>query len=210
MDYAGLVDALARWGRVTDPATNANWQAALPTIILLGERRIYRDLDLLTTVVTDTGTTLANQRAFTLPQNVGVFDVLESVNLLNGTDRTPLTKISREVMDALFPNSVTGISPTRYAPLTDQIILLGPSPGGVYTLECVGTVTPETLSGTNTTNFLTDELPDLLFSSCMLALTGYQQNWGAQADNPQMGKSWNDDYKERLETAVSDENRRKF
>src|SRR6185436_10562268 len=167
-----------------NPATNTTWIAALPNIITLAEQRIYRDLDLLATVVTDQGNTVVNQRMFTLPQNVGVFKILHDVNLINGTNRTPLDKISRAAMDTLYPNSVTGLSPLKWAPLTDQIILLGPSPGGVSTLECIGNVTPEPISSTNTETFLSTELPDLFFAAAMCALTGFQQNWGAQADNP--------------------------
>ncbi len=161
-------------------------------------------------VITDTGLTIANQRQFTLPQNAGYFVVLDSVNILNGTDRTPLVKISRQAMDLLFPNSVTGLTPQKYAPLTDQIILLGPSPGGASTLECIGTIRPETLSLTNANTFLSDQLPDLFFSAAMYALTGYQQNWGGQADNPQMANSWLEDYTKRLASASGEETARKF
>ncbi len=210
MDYTGFVADLARWGRVTNPATNVTWLATLPNIITLAEQRIYRDLDLLATMVTDTGTTIVNTRTFTLPQNVGLFTILHDVNLINGTDRTPLVKINRAAMDMLFPNSVTGLTPTRWAPLTDQIILLGPSPGGVSTLECIGNVTPDPISASNANTFLSDVLPDLFFASAMVALTGYMQNWGAQADNPQAGLSWEEYYKKLLASADSDEMRRKF
>lgn len=210
MDYAAFVAQLALWGRITGSATNTSFQAALPLIIEQAEQQIYRDLNLLATIVTDTGLTIPNQRAFTLPQNAGYFVVLESVNLLNGTDRTPLIKISRDAMDMLFPNSVTGLTPRRYAPLTDQVILLGPSPGGASTVECIGTIRPETLSALNANTFLSDQLPDLFFSAAMYALTGYQQNWGGQADNPQMANSWKEDYKIRLASATGEEVARKF
>lgn len=210
MDYAGFTASLALWGRVVNPATNATWIATLPNIITLAEQRIYRDLDLLSTIVTDTGNTIANQRQFTLPQNVGVFKILQDVNLVNGTDRTPLSKTSRAAMDMLYPNSVSGLSPVKWAPLTDQIILLGPSPSGVITLECIGNVTPAPISSTNTETFLSTELPDLFFAGAMCAVTGFQQNWGAQADNPQMAVSWEAEYEKWLKTADSDETRRKF
>lgn len=210
MNYTAFVAALALWGRVTNPATNAAFQASLPVIIDEAERRVNRDLDLISTIITDTGNTIINTRSFTLPTAVGIFNVLESVNLRNGTDRTSLIKLSREAMDMLFPNSVSGLMPTRYAPLTNAVILLGPSPAAAYTLECIGTVNPETLSATNINTYLSTQLPDLLFSAAMISLTSYQQNWGAQADDPKIALSWQADYDKRLASADGEENRRKF
>lgn len=210
MNYTAFIDALAAWGRITNPATNATWLASIPTIITEAEQRLYRALDLLETVVSDTGLTIANQRQFTLPQNVGYFVVLASVNLIDGTSRTPLTKYSRQAMDMLWPDSVSGASPLSYAPFTDQIIVLGPSPSGASTLECIGTVRPEQLSASNANTFLSDQLPDLFFASAMYSLTGYQQNWGAQADNPQMANSWKEEYDRLLPCAIGEETARKF
>jgi len=210
VNYSGFVAALSQWGRISNPASVVTFQASLPTIITEAEQRVYRDLDLLATMVSDVGLTISNQRAFTLPQNAGYFVVLHDVNLINGTSRTPLSKINRVAMDMLFPDSVSGQAPLKWAPFTDQTILLGPSPSGVLSIECIGTIRPETLSATNTNTFLSDQLPDLFFSAAMCSLVAYQMNFGAESDNPKMGLSWQQDYEIRLKSADIEEQCRKF
>jgi hypothetical protein len=210
-NYTTYLDALRLAGVIQ--ASNAAFVAYVPTIIDEAEQRCYRDLNLLSTIIADSSaSTTASQRNFTLPSASGRFVVLESMNLLNGTVRTPLTKYSREVMDVLWPDSAAsgGQLPVAYAPLTDQIYILGPSPGSTFQIECIGTIRPTPLSSTNTTTYLSLYLPDLFFSASMIALTAYQQNWGAQADNPKMGLSWDDDYAKRLPSAQTEETRRKY
>lgn len=208
-NYTTFVDALKRECRIV--GTNAAFTAILPSIIDSAEQMIYRDLDLLATIVTNSsGTTTPNQREFLFPIT---FRVLQSINILNGTSRTPCTKISREVMDMLYPDSTApsvGSTPTKYAPLTDQSILLGPSPGNALSVECIGTIVPATLSAVNPTTFLSTMLSDLFLDASMIYAAGYQQNFGKQADNPQMAVSWAELYKQKLPNARGEETARKY
>jgi hypothetical protein len=168
----------------------------IPTFIDQAEQMIYRALDLLSTIVQQSGSMVVSTREFTLPTTAGRFVVLQSVNVVNGTTLTPLVKISREVMDCLYPTStaVGAAVPTKWAPLTDQVILLGPSPGVTLALQCIGTIRPEALSEANSNTFLSDYLPDLFLAAAMNNITGYQQNFGAQADNPKMALAWQQIY----------------
>lgn len=207
--YDTFVAALALQAAI-QPSENASFASFLPVIIDQAEQLIYRDLDLIATIVTDsTGTATPNQRQFQLPQ---VFVVLQSVNLLNGTVRTPLTKGSREMMDMLFPDDTGNASlpPRRWAPLRDQVILLGPSPASAYSLECVGTVRPANLSATNQSTFISANLPDLMMSAAMIYTSAYKQNWSAQADDPQQAVSWKGAYDVQLQSANREEMRRKY
>jgi hypothetical protein len=116
-------------------------------------------------------------------------------------------------MDMLWPDDTAASgsqTPVAYAPITDQLILLGPAPGAAFDIQCIGTIRPAALSASNTTTFLSTRLPDLFFAASMVALTAYQQNWGAQADNPQMALSWDKNYADRLPSAQSEETKRKF
>lgn len=195
---------------VIQPSENASFSSFLPTIIDQAEQLIYRDLDLIATIVSDqTGVATPNQRQFSLPQ---VFVVLQSINLMNGTVRTPLTKTSREVIDFFYPDDTGNASfpPKRWGPLRDQVILLGPSPASAYTLECIGTVRPANLSETNQTTFISQNLPDLMMSAAMYYTAGYKQNWGAQSDNPGEAISWKSTYDMQLKSADAEEMRRKY
>ncbi len=210
--YATFVTAISTETNIAE--TNAGFIAIMPTIIDEAEQRIYRDLNLIATIVRDSsGSTTANQRSFTLPTASGRFVVLESVNVGTGDNKRALTKISREVADNIWPSeNAVSVStyPSKYAPVTDQIILLVPSPGDVFTVQCVGTIRPTALSASNTTTFLSQYLPDLFLAAAMSAMSAYMRNFGAQSDDPKMAMSWEMDYKNRLPSAASEETRRKY
>jgi hypothetical protein len=210
-DYSTWLEALRLVMETPSPSTD--FDAYIPTIINQAEQTIYRELNLLATIIKDSSaSTTVNQREFTLPTASGTFVVLESMNVLNGSERAPLTKYSREAMDMLFPSSAStgGQAPTAYAPFTDQVYLLGPVPGAVFSIECIGTVRPNPLSPTNTTTFLSSQLPDLFFAGTVQAACAYKQNWSAEGDDPKMAVSWRESFGPRLASATGEETRRKY
>lgn len=208
-NYTTLVEALSIESKI--PATDASFAAALPTFIRQGEGLIYRDIPFLSTIVTDTSGTLpANTRQFTLPRE---FKVLHSINRVDGNERPPLIKISREAMDMLWTRTISESAsdvPRNWAPLTDQVVLFGPVAGASVQLVCIGEVTPEPISADNDETWVSLNLPDLLLAACMIGVTGYMRNWGSQADDPKMAVSWREVYERLLGPAKSDEMRRKF
>jgi len=193
-------------------AANAGFVAILPTIIDQAEGLIYREptLNFLSTeVIDDSGFTTAGVQQFTLPRH---FTILEQVNLVQGNDRPPLEKVTREWLQACFPrriaNSISDV-PSLWAPLTDQIILLGQTPGGASQIECVGTVRPAALSASNTTTWLSTYMADLFFAASMIFMSGYMMEFGSQADDPKMAISWKGVYDGLLPGAGAEEMRRK-
>jgi hypothetical protein len=143
--------------------------------------------------------------------------VVEGVNFFSGGVRlNALTFVSREFLDFMYPTEAALLStstPTVFTRDSDQTLLVGPSVGaGVATpnLEIVGTVRPAPLSATNTTTFISTNLPDLLLSAAMVEATGWMKNYGAQADDPKMGLSWEARYQAAVGPAVAEEARKKF
>ena len=68
---------------------SADYTTIEPDIIAYAEQRLYRELDLLATVVRDSSQTVtANSRTFTLPQAQGRFVVLQSINILTPAGST--------------------------------------------------------------------------------------------------------------------------
>ena len=194
-------------------AANTGLVAILPTIIDQAEGLIYREpaLNFLSSVVVDsTGFTTADQQSFTLPQH---FTILEQVNLVQGNERPPLEKVSREWLQAIYPrrisNAVSDV-PVKWAPLTDQVILLAPTPGSTLQIECAGTARPANLSAANPTTWLWSYLGDLAFAAAMIFMSGYMRAYGAQADDPKMAVSWKGVYDGLLPGASTEETRRKF
>lgn len=200
-------------------SSDANFTLILPGCIDYAEQRIYRELDLLQTVVRDSSNALTpNSRNFVLPTTQGIFVTLTGINVItpagttspdSGT-RNPLTPVSREFLDFSWPDSSTAAQPTKFAPLTQSQILVGPWADAAYTIEVVGTQRPTPLSSGNTTTFLSQYLPDLFVAASMVFMSGYLKNFGSQSDQPQMAQSWESQYQTLFSSANSEEMRKKF
>lgn len=197
----------------------AEFVQIMPECIDYAEQRCYRELDLLNTVVRDSSATLTiGTRNLTLPTTLGRFVVTNGINIItpssttnpdNGT-RNPLTPTSRDVLDALWPSTVGASVPNLYAMITDQQLIVGPSPDAAYTVEVAGTIRPNPLSASNTTTYLSLYLPDLLVAASMVFMSGYMRNFGAQADDPQMGASWESQTKILMASANTEEQRKRY
>src|ERR1700761_1741196 len=188
MNYTDLVNTIANLTVVQ--ATDPNFVQIFPQAITYAENRLYRELDLLSTVTRDSAPLTIGNRNFTLPQNNGQFVVTNGFNLItpagttapdSGT-RAQLVPASRDYLDNVGGSpSYTG-PPTSFAMITDQTIIVGPAwPDATYTLEVIGVIQPAPLSATNPTTFLSLYLGDLLTAGVMIFMAGYQSNFGSQA-----------------------------
>ena len=195
-NYSTLVAALQI--EAVQLASDPNWTGILPTIIDQAESRIYRDLQLISTIVRDTGGSLtANSRNFTLPQTYGRFTTVKGLNVVVSGIRKPLRPVSIHFLDATWPSESSATTPSipqYFAVVSDQIFAVGPSPDSGYGMEVVGTIRPTPLSVSNTTTYLTNYLSDLLFAGCMAAVAGYQKDYGSQSDDPKNAMSWETQY----------------
>lgn len=199
-------------------STDANFQIMLPGMIDYAEQRIYRELDPLYVEATDTTMLSSGNRNVTPPTVVGTFITIDSINVItpvggttsNGT-RNPLTPISPEMMDSLYPSgqTVTAV-PSFYAMRSPTTVLLGPAPNAAYTAEFIGIQRPAALSSANSSTFLTTYCPDLLIAASMVFGSGYMRDFGSQGDNPQMSASWEGQYKSLFQSAAMEQARVKW
>lgn len=203
---------------VQDPA-DENFLVFVPGCIDYAEQRMYRELDLQVTRVIDTsGATVANNQQFTLPTAQGTFVVVEQINVFDpaGTtaetgSRVPLIGVTKEFINAAWPSNSSNIgTPQWFAPVSNTLYLLAPSPDAQYTTEVVGTIRPTPLSSSNTSTFLTTSLPDAFMAASMVFATGYQRDFGAQTDNPQASASWEAQYTKLMQSAAVEELRKRF
>ena len=218
LTYATFVSSLANM--LVIPPTNTDYLAFIPNVIDDAEQRIYRELDLLTTIVRDqTGTLTANSRNFTLPQSGGRFVVTESMNVFTPvgltTYRNQLIPVSREWVDAVYPDEGAAVCcgpsvPRYYAMITDQTIIVGPPPDQNYTMEVVGIIRPTPLSATNTSTYLTAYLPDLFLAESLIFGYGYLKDFGAATDDPRGSTTWSAHYQDLWQSANVEENRKKY
>jgi hypothetical protein len=196
-----------------DPA----FQIILPQMITYAENRMYRDLDFLFTSIATTAYGLtAGSRQISVP--AGVFVVPEQINVLVGSSnpdtatRNPLLPTTKEFLDACYGSGATANRglPQYFCPFDDYTFLVGPYPDQNYTCELVGTYRPDSLSSTNKTTFISLYLPDLFIMASMIYVSAYQRNFGRQNDDPQMAQSYETQYKTLLQSAMMEENRKKF
>jgi hypothetical protein len=200
-----------------DPSlvNDANFQQMVPAMIDDAEQRICREVDFLGAVV-NTGTTTAPGSRLINWSNS--FFVVESVNAITpaGTTnpdlgtRNPVLPASREVCNYLYPSQTNSGVPQYFGRVTQSTAVLAPYPDQAYTLEITGTQRPTPLSATNTTTFISTYLPDLFIAASMIYAEGYQQNFGAMADNPASSVNWSSHYQELLASAQIEEARKRF
>lgn len=231
-NYSAYFNALTSLLVAADTNGQANLNAMLPNIIDYAEQRIYRELDLLTTLTPLISTTTANTRFLAVPASAVV---VQSVNFItpantspdNGT-RNTLRRTSVEFINYTWPsasmtsgtpsipeycalqNRNTNITSTTFSQTgSNYTLLMAPAPDSTYVVEFLSTVRPAPLSPSNPYTFLTVTLPDLFLAASMVFASGFQRDFGAQSDDPKMAVSWEDQYKTLKESANIEELRKK-
>lgn len=216
MNYAENMTALAQLAGDSAYEQDADFAAILPSAITFAENLILRDLDLLSTRITDDGGKLtANSRVFPLPDTQGTFIVLEVLRpIVDGVYSQPLLPTSRETIDMLYPSSVAPSQPSVpqfWAPLDQASVLIGPSPDQAYPMSCFGTIRPATLGPKNVTGtFISNQLADLFLAAEASFMVGaWQKNWSPQGDDPSTAQGWIHEYERRKTPALIEEARKK-
>lgn len=216
-DYTTYVSAIANIMAVS--STTDQFQSMLPRMIEYGEQRIYRELDLLNTVNRNSSSALTSgNRNFTLPTTAnGNFITVQGINVITPAGSAPdsgtrhsLAPTTRDYLDYVWNASGSNAVPEYFAMIDQFNIIVGPWPNANYTVEVIGTIRPVPLSPTNTTTFLTQYLPDLFLAASMIFASGYQRDFGSQADNPQQAVSWESQYEKLFASANGEELRKKF
>ncbi len=195
------------------PSSNAAFNTFYPRAIEYAEQRIYREVDLLLTRVTDsTGSLTANNRTFTLPTDQGVYVVLEQLSVLvGGVAQPPMLPVAKEALEALWPSDVaagTPSVPTMWCPVDQKTVLVAPAPDTTYVAKCFGTQRPQPLSASMTSTFLTTYLPDLFLAGTMISWAGFQRDYGSQSSDPQNAVSWESQFTTLLKSADVEEARK--
>jgi hypothetical protein len=193
--------------------TDSNYVSIIPQMITYAENRMCRDIDFLSTQISNTYTLTFGNNSLSIP--TGDFITLQTININN----TPVLPVSKEYIQNVYnSNAVTGV-PNVFAVyggdaattgLTSQNIIFGPYPDSNYTVSVTGTARPASLSATNTTTFISTYLPDVFIMASMIYISAYQRNFGRQSDDPQMAQSYENQYKILLAGAGVEEARKKF
>jgi hypothetical protein len=199
------------------PSSDANFNNILPRAIEQAEQRIYRELDLITTTTSQTTTLTTGVRNIAIPGGIIILDDLNVVTPAGAAPdagtRNPVQRVSLSFLNAVAPTAADTLGspsiPKYYSLLDDVNVRLGPAPDAAYQAEFIGPIRPAAMSASNPTTWLGTNLPDLFLAALNVFMCGYQRDFGAQSDNPQMAISWEAAYQELKKSAAVEEARRK-
>lgn len=197
----------------------------LPQVINYAELRIQRDLDLEQSVTNNSALALTSGSNL-LTMDVNAFITVQSMSYVSGTVTQRILPVSRSFINEVYLDSAVQGPPQYYAPYggdatttgaTSQLFLFGPTPDQSYPLSINGTVRMISLNSFATTGpasstytFISAYLPDLLLMAAMIYVSGFQRNFGKQADDPAMAVSYEQQYAALLKGAQTEEARRKL
>lgn len=206
----------------------ADFATLFPRAIEYAEARIYRELVLLATRAQNTQlTTAAGSRqialgtitvpgALVVPEGLALIVPGSASNPALGM-RVPYDEASLDTIDLLWPVEATTLAPSiadwmpRFWALRDNAtVVYCPTADAAYTVEITGLFQLTALSATNTTTYLSQQYPDLLFLACMVFLSGpLIHNWGAQSGDPAQAQSYEMQYGIAKASAEHEELRRR-
>lgn len=223
LNYRTLISDVATITAITSGVLvtgDNNFSGIMDAAIDYAEGRIYRDLDLPSVRVISTAVTVSSGvRAVSLSTAPGEILSIETFNLFTPiTDassvatRIPLVPASQAVVNTIYPSAASSNcgEPEFFARITNSVLTLGPAPDQAYGTEIVGTIRPSPLSASNSSTWITQNIPELMVAATMVFMTGYMRDFGSQSDNPQMSQSWEGQYMQLLKSAATDTMRMKF
>lgn len=187
--YDTLVAALQTW--TEDDSTE--FQAAIPDIIVLGETRCIRDLNL--TFFDEVVTTAMTAGQFTLSKPENTIAVQAVYYLISTGTLRYLDQLSYEWARWLAPRQAqTGI-PKAWWDLDEDSVGIAPTPDQSYTAQMKVTRRPTNLSSSNQTTWLGTNMADLLFYACIWESERYLK---FDSNDFNRMKSYQEDYTTRI------------
>ena len=209
-------------------SVDPNFNAMVPQMLNYAELRIQRDLDLLPLETIRGGYTMTvGNNMLEVP--VSDFVTVQSITIRGGSlaDAISLAPVSKEWLQMVYNTSAPALQgpPKYFAPYggdsnggdTFQYFRVGPFPDAAYDVNISGTIRAPSLyknagtpaAATNTT-FISTYLPDLLIMASMIFVSGYQRNFSATSDDPNMAANYEKQYQTLMKGAMGEELRKRF
>ena len=162
--YSELQTAVANW-LDRDDLTDR-----IPEFIALAEARMNRILRIRLMEAKYTASSVAAQRNYALPAGY-----IQMRNLqINTTPIRPCQYVTPEIYDRLYGSTTTG-TPEIYTIIANEI-QLGPIPAGVQTIEMLFYKKITALSGSNTTEAMLTDNPDVYLYGALLEAEPFIMN----------------------------------
>lgn len=156
MDYSTVVSSVQSWFE----DDGAEFLAAIPQLIELGERRVFKDApNLLANRTTATGNLVSGTATITVPTGLRVIRGL-SITVSNAQ-----VFLERRIDSWLYDKYTTASTtaqPVYFAESNETTIVFGPTPDDTYAYTLYYLRQPTGLSSSNTTTWLGDTHEDVL------------------------------------------------
>lgn len=216
LTYSSYIQQIATMAVI--PSNDTNFTIIIPQMISYAELRMQRDLDFLSTQISTTAYNFtANSNTLTLPTSQ--FIVPQTVEVVSSGVSTPLLPVTKEFIQNVYGSGSTTGLPQYFAVYggdtattgnTSQYMIVGPIPNQSYGTILTGTVRSAPLSASNTTTFISTYLPDIFIMASMIYISAFQRNFGRLNDDPQMAQTYENQYQVLKNSALVEENRKKF
>lgn len=215
----------------------ADFATLYTAAISYAEARICAEVPLLANRTQNTQlVTVSGSRRIDLAGMTNPLVVQEGLSLISPAaqtnpalgNRIPFDKATLDFIDLIWPVEATTMDPALadnigrfWAPLNSgsttaaytgnsSIIVIAPTPNGIFTAEVTGLFQPTPLSSGNASTYLSTVYPDLLFAACMVFLSGaLKRNYGSQSDSAPQAVSWESQFEVLKEACQSEEMRRR-
>ena len=162
--YAELQTAVANW------LDRSDLDDRIPEFIALAEARMNRLLRLRLMENKYTASTVAAQRNYALPTGYVQMRNFQ----INVTPVRPLQYVTPEVYDRIWGGSSSG-TPEVYTIMTNEV-QLGPKPDSIMTMEMLFYKRVTALSGSNTTEQMLTENPDIYLYGALMEAEPFIMN----------------------------------
>lgn len=215
----------------------ADFATLYTAAISYAEARICAEIPLLANRTQNTQlVTVSGSRRIDLAGMTNPLVVQEGLSLISPAaqtnpalgNRIPFDKATLDFIDLIWPVEATTMDPALadnigrfWAPLnsgsttaayagSSSIIVIAPTPNGIFTIEVTGLFQPTPLSSGNASTYLSTVYSDLLFAACMVFLEGaLMRNFGAQSSDPARANSWEQQYQHLKSVCEFEEARRR-
>ena len=169
-DYSDLLSNVRNY---TETTSDVLTDAIINQFIQSTEDKLRRTVDLTYYRRYDTATLTINNAFLPLPAD---WEATRYVQLIDSSDnRTFLIQKDISFINEYKPNRTsTGAgTPKYYAVYDDDTHMLAPTPNAALTVELAYTYKPPVLSSTTTSNWVSQNAPNVLLYGCILEALGY-------------------------------------
>jgi len=177
MNYSELLDNVRNYTEVSNQVLT---NAVINVFIINIEDQVAREVDSDSQRRYATTTSVANNAFLDVSGPEGGFRFARGLQILNSSnERTWLQQRDATFMDeyANQRSETTGTGfPKFWGNWNGNTIILAPTPDAIYTIEMWYDETPERLSNTNTTTFLSTNAQEVLIYGCVAQAYSYLKN----------------------------------